>query len=169
MGGPVTIQELVARMEAAGYTLALREDGGVRVRPVPPPEVVAELRGRRPELEALLGGSGSPPVPSPEAAGELAACDRENALLRRVETGLGAEVDAALWRVVDRLLDRRDLGTADAVWKRVVNALDRGILSRLVGWLRSLDRAGDDHAAVLRLVSTGPGHHAYHDQETTNK
>jgi hypothetical protein len=101
---------------------------------------------------------------APEAAGELAACAREGELLARVSTGLGLEVDSTLWRVLERVLDAREMPLADLIWRHVLDADRRGILSRLVAWIRALDRAGADLARVRELVETGPGQHAHHDE-----
>lgn len=111
------------------------------------------------ELVAQGLAAGAPRVQ--EAAGELNACAREAAILRRIGMGLGNDVDAALWRVIERLLEWRDLETADLLWSRAVSALDRGILSRLVGWVRSLDAAGADKNLVRSLVAGGPDQHDY--------
>lgn len=171
--------DLLERCAAAGVPLRLDERGRVVADRSPPADMAAQVRQQRDaiveELRRRAGGVTAPVATRPppagepaaldaarEAAGELAACDREADLLRRVETRLGAETYATLWNIIDRLLERRDLATANALWLLVVDALDRGILSRLVGWLRSLDRAGTDVVELRRLVSSGPGMHDYH-------
>ncbi len=157
---------LIARLTASGYRLRLRPDGGVRIEPTPPADLLAELRRRRDEIQGELRRRASVPTVTDTAdhAGELAACCREGELLVRVRTGLGDEIDATLWRVLDRVLDARDLALADQLWQHVLDADRRGIYSRLVGWLRSLDHAGHDLHRVRALVETGPVAHPHHDQ-----
>jgi len=163
------IHDLLARVAAAGVTLSLEPDGRVAFRGSPFPDLLAELRAHKAAIaeelrrQALATRARPPADSAPDHAGELAATDRAHALLRRLSTGLGAEVDAAMWRVLDRLLDARDLRVAERLWKQVTEADRRGIYSRLVGWLRALDRAGEDIGALRALVESGPAVHAYHD------
>ena len=159
----MTPAALLARAGAAGCRVFLRADGVVRVEPAPPADLLADLRQHRDAIAAELRRQASVPAGDVEAAGELAAVAREGEVLRRVEVGLGEETDATLWRVLDRLLGAHDLALADRLWQHVVAADRRGIYSRLVGWVRSLDAAGADIARVRALVDAGPGRHAYHD------
>ena len=153
----VTPADILARLRAAGVVVSLRPDGRVETRGRVPAELVSPFVQHRDAIALELRRVGEL---APEAVGELAAIDREAATLRRVSLGLGAEVDAVLWPVLDRL----DLATADRVWRAVENADRRGIFSKLVAWIRSLDAASTDGASVRALIETGPGQHHYHDE-----
>ncbi len=153
----VTPADILARLRAAGVVVSLRPDGRVETRGRVPAELVSPFVQHRDAIALELRRVEES---APESGGELAAIDREAATLRRVSLGLGPEVDAVLWRVLDRL----DLAAADQVWRAVENADRRGILSKLVAWLRSLDAAGTDGARVRTLIAAGPGQHHYDDE-----
>jgi len=176
----VTASDILARLRLARVAVEVRANGRIETRGRVPDELKPLIRQHRDEIEVELRGHAEETAPAPtptadvaakltaadtaeEAAGELRAVAREANLLQHVSAGLGPEIDGALWRVLDRLLDARDMAMADRVWRQVKDGLRRGILSRLVGWLRSLDRAGIDLVRVRRLIETGPGLHPYHD------
>ena len=159
------VADLLARCAAAGAPLRLDVTGHVVADRPPPAELAAAVRQHREAIALELRRRSDPDAPGwTEATGELAACAREGELLVRVRTGLGFEVDGALWRVLDRVLGARDLALADRLWRHVLDADRRGIYSRLIGWLRSLDHAGADLRRVRGLVETGPGLHPHHDE-----
>jgi len=169
----VNADTILQRLRAAGIAAELLGDGRILTRGRRVPDelrpllrqhraaVAAELR-RRSEMP------GSIPLPSastaePDAKAGAGSIEREGELLLRVHVGLGHDADDKLWHILDRALAQRDLPLADLIWQRVVDADRRGNYSRLAAWLQSLARAGEDMAAVRRLVDTGPGLHPYHD------
>lgn len=82
--------------------------------------------------------------------GELAACDRDDAITKRISTGLGSEVDAALFRVLARL----DQISAGRVWSVVESGDRAGELHRTANWIRAMDQASSNEALGL-LVAAG--------------
>lgn len=160
----MTAAALLGDLRARGYRAHLRPDGGVRIVPTPPADLLAELRQHRDEIAAALRVELAPPPPLPaveveqvEADGELRACQREANDLHRLRTGLGDEIDVLLWSVLGRL----DRPRAERCWHHVQRALADGLLSRLVGWARSLANANAEQVDVL--LAGGPRAHSCHD------
>ena len=145
--------DILQHLRAAGVRVALLPDGHIETRGRVPVELAQHLRAHRAAvLDALR-------LETPEAAGELRACEREADDLRRLRTGLGVEVDGLLWQVLARL----DKARAERCWRHVQRALADDLLSRLVGWTRSLSSASAEQ--VDALLAGGPRAHPYHDAE----
>ena len=70
-----TARELLDYFTASGYTLRAKEGGKLGVKPVPPSDLLEELRAHKAELLALLSSSPAND-PSPHGGGSSAA-DRE--------------------------------------------------------------------------------------------
>lgn len=164
------IQDLLASAAAAEVVLTLEPDGRIRFRGKPSPELLAELRAHKAEIAdelrrlALAPSATAPATDATDHAGEIVACDREHALLRRLSTGPSAPTSTPRSGACSTTSSTPATCTSpSAFWQQVVQADRRGILSRLVGWLRSLDRAGEDLGAVRALVDSGPAAHVYHD------
>lgn len=76
-----TARELLDYFTASGYTLRAKEGGKLGVKPVPPSDLLEELRAHKAELLALL--SSSPANDPSPLGGESAAVDRQRAYLGR--------------------------------------------------------------------------------------
>lgn len=145
--------EILHDLRAAGVRVAVRTDGRIETRGRVPTALTQHLRAHR---DAVLNALRAESTIT-EAAGELSACQNETHALHRLRTGLGDEIDAQLWSVLDRL----DRPRAERSWSHVQRALADGLLSRLVGWVRSL--AAADGAQLDALLAGGPRAHPYHD------
>jgi hypothetical protein len=76
-----TARELLDYFTASGYTLRAKEGGKLGVKPVPPSDLLEELRAHKAELLALLSSSPAND-PSPLGGGSAVA-DRQHAYLGR--------------------------------------------------------------------------------------
>jgi len=51
----MTPAAVLARLDEAGVRLGIRQDGGISLRPIPPPDLLAEARRHRDHLAHLIG------------------------------------------------------------------------------------------------------------------